>query len=73
MLHSDVSDTNVWFMVSNPDTRNVIPDWPQDGTYTKRAGILGDWGLAEIRDPSRHDNLAGTVTVRAFFSFYTPI
>ncbi|KAH0825864.1 hypothetical protein J3R83DRAFT_7787 [Lanmaoa asiatica] len=46
LLHCDGSDTNIWFKVRSLKTDHVAPDFPQNG-YTKRAGILGDWGLAE--------------------------
>lgn len=71
MLHRDISDTTVWFVVSDLDVQSVIPDWPQDGTYTKRAAVFGDWDLAEIYDPNQQDdNLAGTMTVSILY--YVP-
>lgn len=62
VLHSDISDGNVWFEVESPAPECVVPHWPKDKDvpYPKRAGMLGDWGYAEdLRQPAK----LGRITV----------
>lgn len=63
LLHCDSSDTNVWFKVSSLAAEHVVPDWPERG-YTKRAGVLGDWGFAEDQQDLGDRTASGHITVR---------
>ncbi|KAF8449221.1 hypothetical protein L210DRAFT_3524067 [Boletus edulis BED1] len=65
LLHSDISDLNIWVCVDDPEKVNdVITDWPEDpALYPKHAVVLGDWGMAEDRSPdSKVKNNAGGIT-----------
>lgn len=68
LLHSDASDTNVWFKVKSLDVKDIVPEWPSEqGKYTKRAGILGDWGYAEDQLKLNDSSSPGHMTVRINF------
>lgn len=61
MLQCDISDTNVWMRIPEPEPEFVVPDWPKDKGlhwYPKRTGLLGDWGYAAdvSGKSSRRDN-----------------
>ncbi|KIM54100.1 hypothetical protein SCLCIDRAFT_31353 [Scleroderma citrinum Foug A] len=61
MLQCDISNTNVWMQIPEPEPEFVVPDWPKDKGphwYPKWTGLLSDWGYAaDVRGKlSRRDN-----------------
>ncbi|KAI6169951.1 hypothetical protein EDD17DRAFT_1749148 [Pisolithus thermaeus] len=70
----DISDTNVWMRIPRPEPEFIVPDWPKDkgpGWYSKRTGLLGDWGYGKDVDSNtsaqRDDScvIAGTYPFQA--------
>ncbi|KAI6038235.1 hypothetical protein EDC04DRAFT_3063756 [Pisolithus marmoratus] len=64
VLHCDVSESNVWMRVLSLATKDVVPNWPDQG-FIKRAGVLGDWGSAQDllmpnQDKTKHGFVMGT-------------
>lgn len=68
VLHSDLSDSNIWMRVESASSAHAVPDWPDENDpkcYPRRPGVLGDWGLGQdvSPTPAAGSNSEGFITV----------
>ncbi|KIM55520.1 hypothetical protein SCLCIDRAFT_95581, partial [Scleroderma citrinum Foug A] len=50
ILHSNLSDSNIWMRIEAANSACTVPEWQEMedlSWYPWRSGILGDWGLRQ--------------------------